>query len=294
MKADLEEQKIVSVRVPVQVKKRSSKERLDCSFEVHLQCPYDLDRPEQAIFRKDLLVGEEPVGGGRFRQRVRGAVFINDSELSRLLLTAEEATHLRWNTKLPRLAEYYQSGPDVVAVVRNAMARLLEFLTGGEQRKDFKLLSKYFSAPGAFPSATAKGKKKDSGDKGFKAPKIPDPQPKALAIKAFEDGCSIRPFKQDAIGHEKLPVAVTAEFAYEGLDKDAFAEYDPLDFDVSDADFTVVHEGVDLLERANNVVKFIVRDSNFNFEIRGFDKNLRLRVRVNYKENADAALVDAE
>jgi hypothetical protein len=293
MRDDLQAEKIISVRFPVHVKSRTAP-AAECHFDVHLACPFDLDQPEQAVIRRDLLIGEEPVGGGKLRQRARGLTIIADAELSRLLLSAEEATHLRWNTRLPRLGEYYRSGPEVVAVVRNAMFRLLDVLTGGDQKRDFKLLSKYFSAPGALSSVKSKGKRSPKGKQPPVPGPIPPPTPKLLAIDALSDGCRVRPAKVDALISAKLPLKVSVEFAYEGLDKDAFNEYDPLDFDVADKGFLVTSTGCTVEQKGLNQVGFAVNTPDFEFTFTGFDKNLRLRMRLNYEEAPDAATVDAQ
>ncbi len=293
MRDALEAEGMVSVRFPVQVKSKAAA-AAECYFEVHLACPFDLDRPEQAVIRRDLLIGEEPVGGGKLRQRARCLTLVTDTELSRLLLSAEEATHLRWNTRLPRLGEYYRSGPEVVATVRNAMVRLLDVLTGGDQKRDFKLLSKYFSAPGTLSSVKTKGKKSQKGKTVPIPGPIPPPKAKLLAIDGLTDGCRVRPAKADALVSAKLPLEVSVEFAYEGLDKDAFNEYDPLDFDLGDKAFSIASAGCTVKQQAMNRVGFVVEKPDFDFKLTGFDKNLRLRMRLNYEEASDAATVDAQ
>lgn len=293
MREALEAEGMVSVRFPVQVKPKEAG-AVDCHFDVHLACPFDLERPEQAVIRRDLLIGEEPVGGGKLRQRARGLTLVTDKELSRLLLSAEEATHLRWNTRLPRLGEYYRAGPEVVATVRNAMVRLLDVLTGGEQKRDYKLLSKYFSAPGSLSAAKVKGTKSKHGKTVAIPGEIPPPQPKLLAIDGLADGCRIRPSKADALVSAKLPIEVSVEFAYEGLDKDAFNEYDPLDFNLEDKAFSTTLTGCTVKERSMNRLGFLVEKPDFDFKLTGFDKNLRLRMRLNYKEASDATTLDAK
>jgi len=292
MRAALQAEKIVSVRFSVTIKSRTAP-AAEHQFDVHLACPFNLDQPEQSIIRRDLLIGEEPVGGSKLRQRARGLTLITDTELSKLLLSAEEATHLRWNTRLPRLGEYYRSGPDVVAVVRNAMARLLDVLTGGDQKRDYKLLSKYFSAPGALSSVKSKGKKTPKGKETRVPGSIPPPKEKLLGIDALSDGCRVRPAKVDALASARLPLEVSVEFAYEGLDKDAFNEYDPLDFDLEEKTFLVRFSGCTVNQKSLNRISFQVEKPNFDLTLTGFDKNLRLRMRLNYEEASDATTVDA-
>jgi hypothetical protein len=284
---------LVSVRFTVPVKPRSTAIE-QCEFDVHLMAPLDLERPEQSVIRRDLLIGEEPIGGGSLRQRARGLTLVSDQALSRLLLSAEEATHLRWNTRLPRLAEYYKSGPETVAIVRNAMARMLDVLTGGEQKRDFKLLSKYFSAPGNESHTKGAGKRVTAKITNPPVPSPPPATPKLLALEALVDGCRIRPARHAAVARARLPLNVRVEFAYEGLDRDAFAEYDPLDFDLKDKSFTVKARGCTLTQAELNVMSFTVETADFELTLTGFDKNLRLRMRLTYEEAEDAAAVDTQ
>lgn len=294
MKDAIEQELPVAVRFPVVVKSKTG-EISQCHFDVHLVCPFQLDRPEQAVIRHELLIGEEPVGGGKLKQRARGLTLMGKDALSKLLLAAEEPTHLRWNTRLPRLGEYYRSGPEVVALIRNAMARLLDILTGGEQKRDYKLLSKYFSAPGLQSPEKTRGKK-PTGKADLQPPdSIPPPKPKLLAIDALEDGCRVRPAKVGILASAQLPLLVTMEFAYEGLDKDAFNEYHPLDFDLEDKRvFIIQSKNCTVGRQTLNQLEFTVDTEDFEMQINGFDRNLRLRMRLTYEEVPDAAVVDTE
>ncbi len=283
----------IAVRFPITVKPRGGGQ-MTSHFDVHLMCPQDLDKVEEAIVRRDLLIGEEPVGGGSLRQRARGLTLINDVELSKLLLSAEEATHLRWNTRLPRLREYYKSGAEVVSFVRNAMAKLLDVLTGGDQKRDFKLLAKFFAAPGTASHIQSKGKKSPKGGKPDVPGDIPPPKPKKLVLQAVVDGCNVLPNPSHALTPADLPVSAKLEFAYEGLDKDAFAEYDPLDFDLADSTFKVIAVNCSVTSRTLNTLEFGVTAPEFSLEVTGFDTNLRLRARLNYEEAGNATAIDSE
>jgi hypothetical protein len=282
----------IAVRVPLVVKPKSGSPA-NCHFDVHLMCPEDLAEVEQAILRKDLLIGEEPIGGGALRQRARGLTLINDPVLSKLLLCAEEATHLRWNARLPRLKERYRSGSDVVALVRNAMARLLDVLTGGDQKRDFRLLAKYFAAPGTAAHNKIKGKRSPKGKGQSEHGEIPPPKPKKLLLEPLADGCKVLASRSNPPTDADLPLRGVLEFAYEGLDKDAFAEYDPLDFDLSEASFSIRPLHCIVTSRGLNRLEFAAASSDFALLVNGFDKNLRLRVRLNYTEAKDAQALDA-
>jgi hypothetical protein len=292
LREKLENEKIVSIRLPISI--RPQKEAaVNCNFDVHLACPFDLDRPEQAIIRRDLLIGEEPIGGGKLRQKARGLTLIGNDALSKLLLAAEEPTHLRWNASRPRVNEYFKSGRDTVSLVRNAMAKLLDVLTGGEQKRDFKLLSKYFSAPGLDSPMPTRGKRKGR-DIPPPPTDLPPPKPKLLALEALEDGCRVKPAKSGALATENIPLEVTVEFAYEGLERDAFNEYDPFDFDLAESGFVVTPTNCVVNEKSLNRLSFTVISPDFELKLIGFDRNLRLRMRLSYEEKSDAATVDTE
>lgn len=281
----------IGVRFSLQVKPKTSAP-VECTFDVHLAYSDELHQAEQAVLRRDLLIGEEPIGGGRIRQKVRSVTIIPNSQLSRLLLCAEEPTHLRWNTRLPRLGEYFKTGADAVSFVRNAAAKLVDLLSSGDQRRDFKLLAKYFSAPGTFTSKMAKGKKARDGKSIPVPPILPPPKPALILIEPLVDGCLVRPTEMLLNGTGVLPLNVTLEFAYEGLDRDAFAEYDPLDFDLSDKVFNIDAVGCVVTDSNLNRIEYRVNEREFSLTVRGFDPNLRLRMRLNYAENQDAETIE--
>lgn len=294
MRSSLNGGDVVSARLMVKVKQRDAA-AAECAFDVHLQLPDDLDAPEQVVLRRDLLIGEEPIGGGRVRQRARSVTLINDGLLSRLLLCAEEPTHLKWNASLPKLSDNFKDGASVVSIVRNAAARLLDVLCAGERRRDFKLLAKYFAAPGLASAIPNKGPRRKDGKNIPPAPKLPPARPQLLSLEPTEDGCRILPGATLRDGDAVcLPISADLEFAYEGLDKDAFAEYDPHDFDLADTDFLIEAVGCAVDSRVGNRLHFRIATKEFYLRISGFDRNLRLRMRMNYEEVVDAATFEAE
>lgn len=293
LRTQLDAEEPITVRFPIQIRPQKGPP-FSCSFDVHLARPDGLQYAEQAVLRKDLLIGEEPIGGGGLRQRAQALTLISDTALSKLLLSAEEATHLRWNTRLPRLSEYYKSGPSVVAFVRNAATKLLEVLTGGDQRRDFRLLAKYFAAPGSTAHVSTKGKKAPKGKAPPIVGQIPPPARTLLLLSTLADGCTVSPAGSLAESPHSLPIQGSLEFAYEGLDRDAFSEYDPLDFDLSDSAFTVTSRECEVTTRTLNLLTFEIIGPEFQLTVNGFDENLRLRIRLNYKEIGDATDIETE
>lgn len=293
LKERYEQEERVAVRFAHLVKPKHAA-AVECFFDVHIEADDTLSQPEQAFLRRDLLIGEEPIGGGRIRQKVRAVTIIPDSSLSRLLLCAEEPTHLRWNTRLPRLDEYFKAGAGAVALVRNAAARLLELLSAGENQKEFKLLAKYFSAPGNTARSPAKGKRNPKGKAIPVVPVIPPPPKQLVNLTPLADGCRVNPTEDFLQGSGLTPIHLVLEFAYEGLDRDAFAEYDPLDFDLADKHFQVQMSGGTVLARSLNSIEARIEQRDFELLVSGFDTNLRLRIRLSYTEEPDAAAIETE
>lgn len=293
LKIRYEQDERVAVRFAHSVKPKHGAP-VECIFDVHIAADDTLSQPEQAFLRRDLLIGEEPIGGGKIRQKVRAVTIIPDSPLSRLLLCAEEPTHLRWNTRLPRLDEYFKAGAAAVALVRNAAARLLELLSAGERQREFKLLAKYFSAPGSTARSPAKGKRDPKGKSIPIVPVLPPPPKQLINLTPLVDGCRVSPTEDFLNGAGLTPLHLVIEFAYEGLDRDAFAEYDPLDFDLADKGFQVEMTGGAVFARSLNSVEARIERRDFELKVRGFDTNLRLRIRLNYTEETDATAIETE
>jgi hypothetical protein len=259
-----------------------------CFFDVHLAYPELLKHPEEAVLRKNLLIGDEPFGGGGLRQRAQALTLIESDGLSRLLLCAEEPTHLKWNTRLDRLREYYSDGADAVSFVRNAASRLLEVLTGGDTARDFRILAKYFSAPGLIAAAKSTGNKR--GKKVIAPLKVnlPKTTTKVLQVQTMSDGCLVKPKSADGLPAELLPISGELVFAYADVDGDPFEAYDPFDFQMSESSFKIKSIGCEVNERVLNSLKFTVTDMNFALQIQGFQNNYRLAIRLDYKEKANA------
>jgi hypothetical protein len=285
--------KQIAVRFAYVVKpKRKPPE--ECHFDVHLAYPELLQRAEEAVLRKNLLIGDEPFGGGGLRQRAQALTLIESDSLSRLLLCAEEPTHLKWNTRLDRLREYYSDGPEAVSFVRNAAARLLEVLTGGDTARDFRILAKYFSAPGLLAAAKSTGNKRGKKINIQPKVKVPKATAKVLQVQTLADGCVVKPTSANGISPDLLPISGELVFAYADVDGDPFEAYDPFDFQLSEHSFKIKSSGCAVTEKGDNALKFSITDVNFTLQIQGFQDNYRLAIRLDYKEKANAQAINIE
>jgi hypothetical protein len=160
-----------------------------------------------------------------------------------------------------------------------------------------KALAKYFTKASEHGAKHSAGGQK-AGSKDTKSGGVPPeltPRPKPFRIDASGSSVRILPNGNRGPQKDKLPITCNLELAYEGLDQDPFKEYDPFDFDLSD---TGTHEiqsnGINITSRSGNKIEFDVLEPDFNLQVGGFDSNIRMRTRLNFKEEANGATVSAE
>lgn len=296
LKSSLESGETIAVRFPVTIKPKREA-AVESFFDVYLQLPDDLEKAEEAYIRKDLLIGHElQLASASYLQKARGLTLIDEAPLSAFLADAEEPTHLKWNGSRPRLVEDYKSASELVRAVRQAMPRLLAFLSGGIAKRDTKALAKYFSKPeddGAKRNSI--GGKKPGQRENPPNPDIPPPRPKPFRLDSGPDWIAVRPKNASEFPAGILPASCVLELAYEGLEQNPFDEYDPFDFDVSnEKSHQLDSSGVEVSIRAGNRIEFDVTEPDFHLQVNGFDTNIRLRARLTFKEMDHGSSVAAE
>lgn len=220
----------------------------------------------------------------------RGLTLVSDRPLSALLADAEEPTHLKWNASRPRLNEDYDGAKEAVGLVRQAMPRLLAFLSNSVSKRDTKALSKFFpkaEEAGVSKKNASGADKKGEGENEEKPEGIPLAKPRPFRWEHGDSWDRIVA-KETAEISSCLPILARAEFAYEGLGSDPFANYDPFDFDLApDSGFELDAEGGEILKRDGNVVEFEVTALPFALTIDGFDTKIRRRMRIDYTLSSD-------
>lgn len=296
LRTAVDKERRVAVRCPIKVRPRKDS-TINTYFDVHLQLPDGLERVEEAYIRGDLLIGAEThLASMTYLPKARGLTIAEDASMSRFLAEAEEPTHLKWNASRPRLAEEYSNPSSAVRAVRQALPRLLAVISGGTPKRDVKALAKYFTKP-ADDATHRKNSTNKPGTTTVDPPIVdpPPPPPRPFRLTTGTTSVTVIPNGTTRLTPEQLPAACTLEVAYEGLDNDPFAEYDPFDFDLANEK---VHQtqaqGIVVQRRQWNRLEFEVTDPDFSFSVGGFDPNIRLRARLNYKESTNGASNDAQ
>jgi len=291
-----EEGGVISVRCPVMVRPKKNGGPIATKFDVHLEIPEDLERTEEAYIRRDLLIGSEThMASSPYLQKSRALTLISDPNLSAFLADAEEPTHLKWNGSRPRLAEDYANPQATLRAVRNAAPRILALVSNGLVKRDIKALARYFNKPADEGKKHVAGGTKQGGKEIVVTINTPPPTKKPFRILTGPDHVKIVPNGSSGPRPEDLPVSCLLETAYEGLDQDPFKAYDPFDFDLADSTaHPLILAGATLTKRSGNQIHFEVNDPDFCVAVSGFDPNIRLRAKLNFKEKSDGTTISEE
>jgi hypothetical protein len=280
--------------MPISFRKKDG-QRFETEFDVFLQLPVDLDRNEEAFVRQDLLIGGESHLGSSV-QKARSLTWIRDQDLSDLLLAAEEPTHLKWNASLARDKALYANPEQVLRSIRQAVQRLLLTLLKGSHQRDFRSLARYFSKPSS-EKFTSRGQSPGHSKKEHEqVPENEPPEKKLKPIRIEGVGTSIRvlPRTSMSMKNVQLPLSATLELAYEGLGLNAFADYDPFDFDLADANYPIRALGVSVKARTRNRVEFDITSTDFLLEVSGFSPHMRMRARFNAFDEVEGDVEEGE
>jgi hypothetical protein len=288
LRAAIDKEEIVHIRCPIQISPRIG-QSISSYFDVFLQVPEDLDKVEEAYIRRDLLIGSDAhLAKSSYLQKARGLTLITDPALSSFLVDAEEATHLKWNSKRQKVSAAYHDSATTLSAIRQAAPRLLSLLTNSGGKLDVKALAKYFTKPADESKKIGPGKPKSNAPDVKPPPiEIPSPVKKPFTLTTTSNSVRILPNKKFSINKSDFLSSCTIEIAYEGLDQNPFKNYDPFDFDLGDGNkHQFLAKNVSIKERKNNKVHFEVTDPDFFLEIQGFDPNLRFFARLNYEQNS--------
>jgi hypothetical protein len=293
LKAAFENSEVVNVEFPVQITKKDSAEPLIGTFRVILKQDLDGDQSHELFIRQDLGIdGERRLRGSRRIQPCMALTFIQESNLSSLLVTAEEPTHRTWNSKRPKVVAQYKDPDKALNAVRNAALRLVEFLTPPGKRDD-TALSIYFADPSAPPTKRKGGAgvtpDSPTADPHADLPSIPPPRAKPIDFVPLSDGFRIKSNPPEMI-LKSLPLLCEIDVAYATTFGDPFAQWDAAEFWLNDDKaFPIDSTGVSELVRDGNQISFNMTHPVSEIKVTGFDINRQLEVRINYHESKNAA-----
>lgn len=208
-------------------------------------------------------------------RRVNGfacLVFVDDRPIASLIGDAESPSHTQLLHELIR--DKYVYGRRYLTFVREIAAQLVKALSGAGEQEDPFLLAAYFPA-------TQEGhapKQRKAKRPGSTSP-IPDPPPRTpprYHVRKAEGGFTIAGAGEGT----QPPAELLASVAYEVRKGNPFKKYRPFDFKIGAAGVEVDAHEIEIIETSENRLRFSPSTSGFRVQVKGFDPNRNLVVRV--------------
>lgn len=290
LKKKFSSSELVSVDFLIKIKKKQTKETSTSKFRVFLRQDESAEQSQELFVRQDLGIdGEKRLKGVRTITPVMALTFIQDSQLSDLLVAAEEPTHRNWNARRPKVLAQYFSPNEVLNAVRNAALRLVQLISP-LGNKDETALAVYFADPTSEPTKYIGG-----GGIVMETPKgepqlpkkIPKPKPKPVVLNILDDGFEVR---AKVVEGFTFPVDCKITLAYAIAIGDAFKLWDAADFWIGDeSSYPRLYSGISEQTTELNTISFRLEDESSWLSVSGFDHNRQLEIRVKYQEVSDGA-----
>jgi hypothetical protein len=275
IRAALDAEQSVVVRVPVHIVRRANGAGSDSSFDVLLR-PEASHRGVPLFVREGIIVSEVR---SRTLPGVRAIVLIQPGAMADLLGDAEGPAHTNWSDKTERFKRRYRYGSNWLTFVKQAPGRILDIVRGSDDEEDRTLGAQFF------PFASATGEQDDTGgpeDEGdqTKPPPPPPGSPQKIRISKRQRGFTVR---LTEAGTDLARVDVVA--AYDRSRGNPFARWSEEDFDMADLDVAIT--GGIVIEREDNRLFAEVSDpAQFVLQVDGFDINRDVRVTAHGRTEA--------
>ena len=277
---------VAAIRVPMTVRPKGSEPR-ETRFDIFLRRDESLPTGQLAFIREGIIVSD-----ARHRRvsSIRGLIVIDDGPLASFLGDAENPSHTQWQKDLVK--DKYLYAPAHIDYVVQSVPEILRLISAQQDKADPTVLIDLFSLPDAdatrrqaphvnLPTPTP-------GTVTIPPTGPPPPRPRRFSLSKIDGGFVIRKGAPES----ELPTTIDVRVAYDVRRGNPLAKYRPADF-VLDAGPTHVHaEGVTILEKAENRLRFRVDSENFALRVTGFDSHRDLHIRARVvdleAENAEA------
>jgi hypothetical protein len=211
----------------------------------------------------------------------RSLVVASDKPLADLLGDAENPSHTEWRQDTANFKEKYKYGKAYLDFVRGSVRSIVRQLEQNAEDVAPDLLVDFFSLPEE-PVETAPKRPAPKPAKPGDEPEpevVPPPaRPRRYALNKVIGGFSVSRGAQAAT----TPAAIDVRVAYDVRNGNAFAKYDPDDFQLfqGDISWNADYRGLKLESYSANKIRWSVTDADFHVTIVGFDTNRDLVVDV--------------
>lgn len=269
----LDEGEMVSIRIPVNVGRKDSREPLPGSLTVHLRRADGLGGLRPLIIRDGISLSEDRT------KTVFDHVALVVAEkcaLASAIGDAETPAHEQMQHEL--LKDRYKYPRKLVTFVREAASSLVRVLRHGGNEDDPFTLSAYFPIESTEGPAKPTPKVKPKGKKpAVELPPLPEPAPRRFSVRRVIGGFTVS-------GNTELdrpPEEIVISVAYDVRRGNPFGKYRALDFDLSSSSVSKLTVACDVTTAEGNRLVLRPTESAFVLTVTGFDVERDLIVRAN-------------
>lgn len=262
---------IATVRIPVAILHKNNTDVETTYFDVVL-------KEHKASVSKPVFVRDGLVIRNVIRPRSPGfiaLVVIMDKPLKKLLGQAENPAHTEWNKGSDHFKGKYSYGGDYLNFVRLSVKNIIQYIQKDDDEVDSSILSDLFSIPIQDDGAKPEPAPTPSPGPNVVPPIIPPiiPPKRYYQLVQLDNGFRVSG-KMEFSGERKYVVNI----AYDTLRGDPFSKWHKADFIVTN--LSINSNDIQNIEAENNNIKFTAGSNIFSIEVKGFDVNRDLKVRV--------------
>lgn len=274
---------LIGFKVPVLLSRKKESRKRPAKFSVFLRAASE-GQPGGAVYvRGDITVPD--AASGFSGKGAFAALLAHDPVVSEFLADAENPAHTKWVGTASRLKENWKYPLQALQFIRSAPNKLFQMLTTGREIEDPKALLNFFWIDE--PDAP---RPKDGDDESRRKTKTPPPPPppskKRLVIRKLKGGFEIAPGPD--FGELRLPARLKVDVAYDIEYGNAFKEWQPYDFDLSENDSVNIEiSGADY-ESEGQTIRLEITDPDFDVRVQGFDPKRDIVVQANWLKGGSA------
>ena len=243
-----------------------------------------LKREEPSLSWVDLVVQRDPTLSGTHTEYVRNDLTIpaagpgrlgissnfrsllvaSEGRIAALLRDSEEPSHSRWNERSQRVRDHYDLGASTVRFINSAVRHIVRVLTMSQEGVHRDLLNEFFSDSSRGPIS--------------RPPPInpPEPGPTLATVSRRASGFSMRVGQSNG----QFPKRLRVQVAYQTRRGNPLTTYNPLDFTLDSAQFSIEPERGTVEEVDLNQMLVDVECEGASLTVEGFDPNRDLLVQV--------------
>lgn len=249
------------VRVPLMLKRKDGTE-LSSAFDLFLQ---KTANESDSLFVRDTIV--LPAEAKYFRgHNVLAALVADDKPICAFLGDAENPAHTSWSASAEKVTAEWRSPSARLKEIRSALQQFYDEIVSSLETEDPNALIDFFSAKA---EAGARGVRPRGPIVRPPTIKIPKPKDMPYRLVGLKGGFAVRGSK--SLTPDQLPLVLRVKVAYDVMRGNPFSRHDPLDFDFSGHEVTIVCKGAVTTIQGPNILTIKASGYDFDVTVGGFD-----------------------